>query len=126
MVPRGKELVNAIPYNATVVNFAVPDPLSPALMKNRPDVLHLDSGLLAYDSKAMSPDFTWLLPKCVIYACLGGAVVHSLLGIEDHEVGPVKIDDMEVYWNAAKKFGFGIPPPSSFYTPITMPPPRQI
>jgi predicted amino acid dehydrogenase len=126
MIPRGKELINAIPYNATVVNFAVPDPLTPGLMKARPDLLHLDSGLLAYDQKAMSPNFTWLLPKGVIYACLGGAIVHSLLGIEDHEVGAVKIDEMDLYWNAALKYGFNIPPPSSFYSAITMPPPRQI
>jgi sterol desaturase/sphingolipid hydroxylase (fatty acid hydroxylase superfamily)/predicted amino acid dehydrogenase len=126
MLPKGKELINAIPPHSVVVNFAVPDPLTPKLMKSRPDLLHLDSGLLHYDHKVMNPKFTWLLPKGHIYACLAGAVVHSVLGIESHEVGPVVVSDMEKYWNAALALGFTIPPPSSFYNPITMPPPRNL
>jgi predicted amino acid dehydrogenase len=126
MIPRGKELINAVPKNATIVNFAVPDPLSPQLMALRPDLLHLDSGLLKYDTEVMDPKFTWLLPQGSIYACLGGCIVHSVLNIEDHEVGPVKIEDMDKYWNAALELGFSIPPHSSFYTPISIPPPRII
>jgi predicted amino acid dehydrogenase len=126
MIPRGKELISAIPKFATVVNFAVPDPLTPKLMAQRPDLLHLDSGLLKYDTNVMDPKFTWLLPQGNIYACLGGCIVHSVLGIEEHEVGPVKIEDMNKYWNAALELGFSIPPHSSFYSPITMPPPRII
>jgi len=126
MIPRGKELINAIPFNSTIVNFAVPDPLSPQLMKTRPDLLHLDSGLLAYDSKVMSPRFTWLLPQGTIYACLAGCIVHSLLGIQAHEVGPVIIEDMDKYWKAAQESGFTIPPHSSFYSPINLPPPRIV
>jgi sterol desaturase/sphingolipid hydroxylase (fatty acid hydroxylase superfamily) len=125
MIPRGKELLNSIPYGATVINFSVPDPLSPKLMKSRPDLLHLDTGLLAYNPKVMTPKFTWLLPKGVIYACLGGSIVHAILGIEAHEVGPVVVADMDKYWNAALALGFGIPPPSSFYSNITMPPPHK-
>jgi len=126
MIPHGKELISAIPKHAKIVNFAVPDPLTPKLMAQRPDLLHLDSGLLKYDTNVMDPKFTWLLPQGNIYACLGGCIVHSVLGIEEHEVGPVKIDDMDKYWNAALELGFSIPPHSSFYTPITMPPPRII
>lgn len=126
MIPRGKELISAIPKYATIVNFAVPDPLSPKLMAQRPDLLHLDSGLLQYDRQVMDPKFTWLLPQGNIYACLGGCIVHSVLGIEEHEVGPVKIEDMDKYWNAALQLGFSIPAHSSFYSPIVMPPPRVI
>jgi len=126
MIPRGKELITAVPKYATIVNFAVPDPLTPKLMAQRPDLLHLDSGLLKYDTNVMDPKFTWLLPQGNIYACLGGCIVHSVLGIEDHEVGPVKIQDMDKYWNAAQQIGFSIPPHSSFYSQICMPPPRII
>jgi len=126
MIPHGAELMNAIPADATVVNFAVPDPLTPKLLKFRPDILHLDSGLLQYDLKAMSPKFTWLLPSGIIYACLGGGIVHSVLGYEKHEVGPVIISEMEKYWNAALQLGFSIPAPLSFYSPITMPAPKNI
>jgi predicted amino acid dehydrogenase len=126
MIPKGKELLNAIPQNAVIVNFAVPDPLSPQLMTARPDLLHLDSGLLSYDYNVMSPKFTWLLPSGSIYACLAGCIVHSVLGIEAHEVGPVVIDDMDKYWDAALELGFTIPTPSSFYTPITLPSPKLV
>jgi len=125
MLPRGKELMDTIPLDATVVNFSVPDPLSSKLLKSRPDILHLDTGLLAYDHNIMSPKFTWLLPNGVIYACLGGSIVHSILGIEAHEVGAVVVNDMEKYWNAALSLGFKIPPPSSFHNRIVLPPPKN-
>jgi len=126
MIPSGSELLNAIPADSTVVNFAVPDPLTLRLLKSRPDILHLDSGLLAYDTKAMSPKFTWLLPSGIIYACLGGGIVHSVLGYEKHEVGPVIISEMDKYWKAALQLGFSIPAPSSFHSPIIMPAPKNI
>jgi sterol desaturase/sphingolipid hydroxylase (fatty acid hydroxylase superfamily) len=125
MLPRGRELLNQIPYGATVINFSVPDPLTPKLMKSRSDILHLDTGLLAYNPKFMSPKFTWLLPNGMIYACLAGSIVHSILGIEAHEVGAVVVADMDKYWNAALAVGFSIPLSSSFYAPITMPPPTK-
>jgi len=126
MIPHGKELIDAIPKYATIVNFAVPDPITPKLLATRPDLLHLDSGLLAYNHKVMNPNFTWLLPSGTIYACLAGCIVHSLLGIEAHEVGAVVVEDMNKYWKAALEFGFSIPPHSSFYTPISLPPPRVL
>jgi len=126
MIPYGRELLDAIPDNAVILNYSVPDPLSPNLLASRPDLLHLDSGLLAYDKKVMSPRFTWLLPDGMIYACLAGGIIHSMLGIQAHEVGPVEIDQMDVYWNAAMKLGFRIPEPCSFYNPISLPPPPNM
>jgi predicted amino acid dehydrogenase len=126
MVPYGKELLNALPYGSTLLNFSVPDPLTHKLLSTRPDILHLDTGLLAYNPKVMSPRFTLLLPDGMIYACLAGSVVHSALGLEAHEVGPVIVADMDKYWNAALTLGFSIPAPTSFYNPITMPPPTKL
>lgn len=126
MLPQGKELIDAIPLHSTIVNFSVPDPLTPKLLAARPDLLHLDSGLLSYDNKVMNPKFTWLLPNGTIYACLAGCIVHSILGIEAHEVGPVVIEDMDKYWNSALELGFTIPPHSSFYSPTTLPAPRLL
>jgi len=126
MLPKGKQLLNAIPKGATILNFSVPDPLTPKLLQSRPDLLHLDTGLLAFDPDVLNPKFTWLLPKGLIYACLAGAVVHSVLKIEAHEVGPVVIEDMEKYWNAALALGFKIPAPCSFYNPVTLPPKRNV
>jgi len=126
MIPFGRELLNAIPYGATVVNFSVPDPLNPKLMRSRPDVLHLDTGLLAFNAKLMKPNFSFLLPNGMIYACLAGSIVHSILGIEAHEVGAVVVEDMDKYWNGALAFGFSIPSPTSFYSPIKMPTPKKL
>jgi len=126
MIPSGKELLDGIPHGATVVNFSVPDPLTNKLLRSRPDLLHLDTGLLAYNPKVMDPRFTWLLPSGLIYACLAGGIVHAALGIRAHEVGCVVVADMEKYWNAALAFGFSIPPPTSFYLPIVMPAPKKL
>jgi len=126
MLPAGRELLNAIPPNAIVVNFAVPDPLTPKLMDSRPDLMHLDTGLLSYSPKAMSPNFTWLLPDGMIYACLGGAIVHACMGIQSHEVGAVVISDMDKYWESALSLGFSIPPTTSFYNHVRMPAPKNI
>lgn len=124
MIPFGKELLDAIPKNATVVNFSVPDPLNEQLLSTRPDILHLDTGILAFDQEILAPRFTWLLPRGLIYACLCGGIVHSSLGIEEHEVGAVKIETMDMYWEAANSLGFRLPAPTSFFHEITLPPPR--
>jgi predicted amino acid dehydrogenase len=126
MIPSGNELLTAIPDNATIVNFSVPDPLTPELLALRPDLLHLDSGLLGYDEQVMKPEFTWLLPKGTIYACLAGGIVHSALGWEKHEVGAVHVDEMQKYWDEALKVGFKLPPHSSFHEPTTLPPPKHL
>jgi len=126
MIPYGFELLSAIPENATVVNFSVPDPLTQKLLDYRPDILHLDSGILSYDSKVMSPECTWLLPNGHIYACLAGGIVHTVLGIRSHEIGPVDVEAMTTYWDAAMKIGFKIPEPSSFHSPITLPAPKNM
>jgi len=126
MIPYGRTLLNAIPQNATVVNFSVPDPLTPALLASRTDILHLDSGLLQYPSKSMTPKFTWLLPTGHIYACLAGCIVHAILGIPHHEVGPVVVQDMEKYWKGAMSLGFKLPSPTSFHNSITMPLPKVL
>jgi len=147
MIPSGKELLVAIPDNATVINFSVPDPLTPELLSLRPDLLHLDTGLLEYDDKSlgdklklsqqqqnqhsdldkemMNPAFTWLLPAGRIYSCLAGGIVHSALGINSHEIGPVDINNMDLYWEKASEMGFKIPTQhSSFYDHVQLPQPR--
>jgi len=127
MIPFGRELLDAIPKDSLVMNFSVPDPLGASgLLAKRPDLLHIDTSLLAYDRTMMHPRFTWLLPEGLIYACLGGAVVHSVLNIKEHEVGPVNIDDMDKLWTAAQSVGFFLPKPTSFYMPLSLPPPKHL
>lgn len=119
--PGGFELLNAIPKNTTVLNFAVPDPLTDAQCRTRPDILHLDAGFLSYDTDKVDMDFTCLLPRGIIYACMGGCVVHSAMGYQEHEIGPVRMDRLDDYWEKGLECGFKLPPPMSFSRPISLP-----
>jgi sterol desaturase/sphingolipid hydroxylase (fatty acid hydroxylase superfamily) len=119
--PGGFELLNAIPKNTTVLNFAVPDPLTDAQCRTRPDILHLDAGFLSYDTKRVNMDFTALLPAGIIYACMGGCVVHAAMGFPEHEIGAVRMDRLEMYWEKGLECGFSLPPPMSFSRPVQIP-----
>lgn len=119
--PDGFELLNKIPRNAVVLNFAVPDPLTEAQVKTRPDILHLDSGFLSYDKDLVNMEFTSLLPRGIIYACMGGCVVHAAMGYQEHEIGPVNMDRLDLYWEKALEIGFRLPPPISFTKPVQIP-----
>lgn len=119
--PDGYELMNAIPQGSTVLNFAVPDPLTEDVCKSRPDVLHLDGGYLAYDPKNSTMEFSHLLPKGTMYACMAGCVTHSAMGYTDHEIGPVRMDRLDPLWEKAVECGFFIPPPTSFSVPLDVP-----
>jgi len=119
--PSGMELLNGIPQNTTVLNFAVPDPLSEKLVKSRPDIIHLDGGFLAYDTNKTSINFSLLLPPGILYACMVGCIVHSAMKFPKNEIGPVKLEELDMYWENALKCGFFLPRPSSFLKPITLP-----
>ncbi|KAH7331871.1 hypothetical protein KP509_20G054600 [Ceratopteris richardii] len=46
------------------------------------------------------------LPRYVVHACHAGGLVHALEGWQHHEVGPVDVDQLDVVWEAAMKYGF--------------------
>lgn len=119
--PQGKELLDALPRNVTVCNFAVPDPLNAKILRARPDVLHLDGGYLAFDPNDTNMKFTHLLPAGIMYACMAGCVVHAAMGLEEHEIGPVDMDRLDLTWNKAMEYGFTLPPPTSFNKPVDVP-----
>jgi len=120
--PKGMTLLRAIPRGATVVNFAVPDPLTEEQIRSRPDLLHLDGGFLAYDPANVNNKFTILLPPGIIYACMAGTVVHAAIGLKEHEVGAVEMDAVDSIWESALECGFRLPnPPTSFQKPIKIP-----
>lgn len=119
--PSGQTLLDAIPRNTTVLNFAVPDPLSAKLVASRPDIVHLDGGFLAYDTSKTTMNFSLLLPPGILYACMVGCIVHSAMKMPNNEIGPVKLEELDVYWEAAVKCGFFLPRASSFLAPINIP-----
>jgi predicted amino acid dehydrogenase len=119
-IPAGQELVDAVPRHGAVVNFSVPDPLPPAVLETRPDVLHLDGGVLAYDPTCTDLWFTLGLKRGVFYACHAGTMVHAHLGWKHHEVGEVDVDRMDAAWLGAAELGLRLPPPTSHHQPVSL------
>lgn len=120
-LPKGKELIQHIPRNAIVLNFSVPDPLSPRLLRRRPDIRHFDGGLMAYDPKATTLEFRMRLLPGLTYACHAGTIVHAHMGWTDHEVGPVDWTRLKAVFATAQDVGFFLPAPTSFLRPTVLP-----
>lgn len=114
----GKKIIAALPQDAVVVNFSVPDPLSPKLLQSRPDVSHLDGGLMAYQTNQSSQFFMMRLRPGMIYACHAGTLVHAYKGWTHHEVGEVELSAMDECWLAAVELGLSLPRPTSFLLPL--------
>jgi predicted amino acid dehydrogenase len=119
-IPAGRELAEAIPSDGVVVNFSVPDPLPPAVLQTRPDLLHLDGGVLAYDPDRTDLWFTLGLQRGVVYACHAGTMVHAHLGWTHHEVGEVDVARMHAAWRGAAEVGLRLPEPTSHQQPVAL------
>ncbi len=110
----GKQLVKALPRGATVLNFSVPDPLNPSLLRARPDVRHYDGGVMGYDERKTNLRFTMRLKPGMTYACHAGTIVHAAHEWSCHEVGHVDVAAMAIVWDAAMDLGFYLPELTSF------------
>lgn len=117
----GKKILNALPSGAVVLNFSVPDPLTPSLLKRRPDIRHFDGGLMRYSTEQIKIRFTMRLKPGVTYACHAGTMVHGLEGWTHHEVGPVDMTEIWHVWHCAVKHGFGLPAWTSHFEPVHVP-----
>ncbi|HQL57895.1 MAG TPA: hypothetical protein PLN07_09875 [Myxococcota bacterium] len=114
----GELLLKVLPRDAVVLNFAVPDPLSPKLLRTRPDVHHFDGGLIGFDPKKSTLQFNMRLKPGITYACHAGTMVHAAEAWTHNEVGPVQVDQLEPVWNAALKNGLDLPILTSFLKPV--------
>ncbi|KKU13179.1 MAG: hypothetical protein UX20_C0029G0004 [Candidatus Magasanikbacteria bacterium GW2011_GWC2_45_8] len=119
--PSGSALCNAIPRGAVVINFSVPDPLTPRWLSRRPDIRHFDGGLTTLPL-GCTLTFGMRLPVRTlpngmtdgsIYACWTGTVLHAILGWQEHEVGEVKMDELGQVADEANKLGICLPVPTS-------------
>ncbi|MFA4833689.1 MAG: hypothetical protein WC619_02460 [Patescibacteria group bacterium] len=109
ITPAGKDLLGSIPFGARVINFAVPNPLSPKDLETRPDIYLAEGGLLAYDPDTTSLTFTMRLKPGITYACHAALIVHTQMGWAQDELGPVDIGRMPIVWQAASEMGFSLP-----------------
>ncbi len=108
-IPGGDVFLKHIPENGVVLNFSVPNPVSPAQMKGRPDLDFVEAGLLAYDGDTTDLKFTMRLPRGITYACHAGTMVHAAKGWSHHEVSQVNVEEMEETWQGAMELGFDLP-----------------
>jgi len=119
--PDGKTILRHLPQDGIVLNFSVPDPLSPRLLRHRQDVRHFDGGLIGYKRERLPIEFTMRLTHGLTYACHAGTMVHALKRWRWHEVGPVDLNRVDEVWKAAKNLGFFLPDYTSFLRPAGLP-----
>lgn len=119
--PNGKELIQALPYGAIAINFAVPDPLSPRLLELRSDVIHLDGGLMSVSRDLADIHSTLRLGPDLVYGCCAGLMVHGVMGWTHHEVGPVELAQMDVVYHAATNLGLRLAPWISHRRRVVLP-----
>lgn len=109
-IPAGQKLLKAIPKNAVVINFSVPNPVPEKLFRKRSDLIFVEGGLLSYNSERTDLSFTMRLRPGITYACHAGTMVHAYMGWKHHEVGQVELSQLPVVWDAATTIGFFLPP----------------
>jgi predicted amino acid dehydrogenase len=107
--PGGERLLKALPKEAVVVNFSVPNPTAETAFMRRPDVSAMEGGLLAYDPARTDLAFTMRLVPGLTYACHAGTMVHAYNGWKHHEVGAVDLSMLTEVWQAAQELGFYLP-----------------
>jgi predicted amino acid dehydrogenase len=122
----GVNITRFAPVGAVVLNFSVPDPLTPELLQTRSDIIHLDGGLMQYDPKQVRINFTMRLKPGLTYACHAGTMVHGLEGWAHHEVGAVDMQQIWQVWQCAEKHGFSLPPWTNHLAPVKVTPALQI
>lgn len=108
-IPKGKYLLSAVPVGASILNFAVPNPISRADVKTRRDLSVYEGGSLSFDQSKTNWRIT-RLPRGLIYACHAGAIVHAANNWTHHEIGPVDMDQIGNVWRSALGLGFSLPP----------------
>jgi predicted amino acid dehydrogenase len=107
--PSGQQVLNEVPEGAAILNFSVPNPVSMALFRKRPDITALEGGLLAYDPARTTLKMTMRLRPGLTYACHAGTMVHAYKGWDHHESGPVELSQMTEVWRGAMEIGFSLP-----------------
>lgn len=107
--PEGKKLLSFIPPGATLINFAVPDPLSLADLERRKDLTHIEGGL-AQTPASCNMRFTMRLRSHITYACTAGTMVHAWNRWRSCEVSEVKIEMLEPIGLACEELGLTLAP----------------
>jgi len=106
--PAGRNLLTLVPLGATIVNFAVPDPLDLTDLKKRPDITHISGGLVA-TPPGCEMHFTMRLARGVTYACTAGTMIHALRGWKEDELSDVDMGHLQKVARDCEALGFQLP-----------------
>jgi hypothetical protein len=98
--PDGGALLRSIPAGATVINFAVPDPLSEWNLSRRRDITHIEGGLVQ-TPPGCQMRFTMRLTPRMTYACTAGTMIHASRLWPVSEVGEVDMPRLLQIRNAS-------------------------
>lgn len=124
--PMGAELLSAIPDNAFVVNFSVPNPLKEGKTYYERGISMVEGGLLAYNTDNTSLLYTMRLEPGYTYACHAGTIVHAWKEWQHHEVGAVQLSHLLSTWQAATELGFNLMPLPPAEEPALVPQPLPV
>lgn len=107
--PDGKRLLRFIPPGATVMNFAVPDPLDAAVLESRKDITHIEGGL-AKTPQSCDMRFMMRLRPHITYACTAGTMVHAYNRWSTCEVSEVDMNKLEPIGSACEALDLTLAP----------------
>lgn len=98
-----KQQMNA-PSGALFVQFAVPE-----LKRSRRNCTYTNVPAFRLPrEKTTMKSCEMTMPRHCVHACHAGALVHCLEGFQEHEVGGIDPDEMDVYWEAAIRHGMAL------------------
>jgi sterol desaturase/sphingolipid hydroxylase (fatty acid hydroxylase superfamily)/predicted amino acid dehydrogenase len=92
-----------VPKESTIVDFTVPMVKVPV---ERKDLIYIEADHLKYNSEDCDMVFGHTIGVRKMFACHAGAIVHSLEGYTNHEVGEVDISKIDMVFDAAMKHRF--------------------
>jgi len=112
---------------AVVLDDTQPRNTDPALVRERPDVLVVDGGLVDVGGLDVRADIG--LPRGYSYACLAETMLMAFDGCRDPAVGDATLEHAARMASAAQRFehlGFGLADTLSFGVPVPEPAPTRV
>ncbi|MEK7120234.1 MAG: hypothetical protein AAB824_01710 [Patescibacteria group bacterium] len=98
--------------NAVVLEVSQPRNVSPALIKQRPDILLIDGSIASVPSNVK---FWWMsLPPYHTFGCMAETVLQTIANDNNHHVGKVDPLFMDIVMERGRDFGFPAAPFTSF------------
>ena len=103
-------------FGTIVYDIAQPINVGPKLLKQRPDIIRIDGGLV--EINGIDLKFEMGPPKGTTFACLVETIIQTLENEKENHVGDISLDYVERIRDRAKKYGFFHAPFTCFGRPL--------